>query len=73
MDTQKFFKAKQDLNEFINKHPFLRPMQDEIDKRLNKAGNLENRLIIMKQIITEILTENAKKWEDVRKNLKELI
>ncbi len=51
------FETKKELREeleaFLDKNPHLRKFQKELDNKRKSAGNSENRLIIMNQLMTD--------------------
>lgn len=51
MDTKLIFQIKQEINELIKKHPDLKNVQAELDVRLHAAGNANNRLVLMNEIL----------------------
>jgi uncharacterized protein Yka (UPF0111/DUF47 family) len=67
---EKIRKAVEDLDRFLEEHPELKPLQEEIEKRLRGAGSIENRIDILRSMIDEKLFDlrqaclKAKKlWE----------
>lgn len=50
-------KAQRELDLFLEQHPELRKMQEEIDERLIAAGSVENRLNVLSIMIEGKLKE----------------
>lgn len=59
IDTVAIFKAKQELNKFLNEHPHLKAFQKQIDEQLKSAGNDHNRRVVLTRMIVEHLTKLA--------------
>ena len=57
MDSERMFKLKRELNEFLEQHPELRTMQAEIDKALAKAGNANNRMSVLHGMMMDKVRE----------------
>jgi len=63
---------QQELNSFLEKHPHLQKMQDEIDRRLNSAESQKKRIDIMSQIISEHMEANIGKLNDAAQELNKI-
>ncbi|UCG11389.1 MAG: hypothetical protein JSU72_12660 [Deltaproteobacteria bacterium] len=42
---------------FLEQHPELKPFQEEIDRRLDAAGNIDNRIAVLKFMMEEQILE----------------
>ncbi len=54
---EKIRKAVGDRDRFLEEHPELKPLQEEIEKRLRSAGSIENRIAILRNMMDEKLFE----------------
>lgn len=70
--TEEVFKAKQRLNEFLKEHPELLPLQQEITKRLNSAGNQHNRIAILNFMMQDSLQQLLVELESLKQNMEKL-
>jgi hypothetical protein len=51
-------KAIRERDEFLARHPHLRPMQNEIDRRLKEVGDdAEKRMQVIAEMIVDVLNE----------------
>lgn len=57
MDTRQIFEIKQQLNQFLEQHPHLKPLQAEIDMALKCAGNQNNRNVLLQVMMQEKVQE----------------
>ena len=51
MDTKELFLAKQQLNQFLSEHPYLKPLQNQIDALLQGAANGHNRRLLLSNML----------------------
>jgi len=73
MDSMAMFKAKQELNQFLQDHPELRDLQTCIDETLRKAGpDVHNRLAAFNVIVRETARELAHRLTELSSTLKEV-
>jgi hypothetical protein len=70
MDSEEYFKAKKRLNQFLADNPQLRPLQEEIDRHLNGAGNAHNRLVILKKLMMDKVKELEEAMLDLAEMMK---
>lgn len=70
MDSEAYFKAKSNLNQFLAENPRLKPMQAEIDRVLDSAGNNHNRLVILKKLMMDKVKELENALLDLADELK---
>ncbi len=54
---EKIRKAVEDRDCFLEEHPELKPLQEEIEKCLRGAGSIENRIAILRNMMDEKLFE----------------
>lgn len=62
----KAFSAKKELQDFLNEHPQLKPYQKAIDKLLDNAGNQHNRIVILRQLMTDKMKELRKAMHELK-------
>jgi len=67
------FELKQELNAFLKEHPELKPLQEEIDKRLEGAGNQNNRLVIIHQMMMSKVAELSKTSKELQTKLENIL
>lgn len=53
VDTRKIFELRQEINKLLRGRPELRPLQEEIEERINKAGSPENRAVMAYILMVE--------------------
>lgn len=73
MDSERIFKLKRDLNEFLEQHPELRPMQEEIDRALAKAGNSNNRMSVLHGMMMDKVRELRDALNGVKESAEQAI
>ena len=61
VDCKALFKAKQELNQFLQEHPKYKEMQKSIEITLSKAGSQHNRLAAIQSLMLQsmFLLNNA--------------
>lgn len=47
INAQGLFKAKQELNQFLEENPHLKPIQQEIERHLSAAATPHNRMLVL--------------------------
>lgn len=56
-------------DEFLKKHPELKKFQDEVERRLSKAGDSTSRM----KVLSIMMEENVQKMESYVKQLENII
>jgi DNA repair exonuclease SbcCD ATPase subunit len=69
IDKQQYFKAKQQLQQFLDKHPEMKQLQQKIDKALENAGSIENRLTIISTMMFQSLEQLNQQLNEVKQKL----
>lgn len=62
MDTEKIFRLQQEINKLLDEHPEYKPFQAEIQSKLKNAGNSHNRMVILKQMMSDRLIKLQELW-----------
>jgi hypothetical protein len=67
INTEKYFKAKQELNRFLQEHPELLPLQQQIDGMLQKIGNNPlNRNVALQSMMIEMVRKLQSAFQDIK-------
>jgi hypothetical protein len=53
-------------NQFLAEHPEMQPLQDIIDERLKKAGNVNNRLAVIQDMMLTSFFELDKNLQELK-------
>jgi uncharacterized coiled-coil DUF342 family protein len=69
IDKQQYFKAKQQLQQFLDQHPEMKQLQQKIDKALENAGSIENRLTIISTMMFQSLDQLNQQLNEVKQKL----
>ena len=67
-DTKRIFTAKQELNQLLRDKPYLQEMQDTLNKQLEKAGNVHNRMVLLQNLMYDKVRE-LQGWLDQLKEM----
>jgi hypothetical protein len=65
-------KALRERDQFLKDHPELRALQKQIDARLKKAVSLENRLVVIHDLMMESFLRLDKKLKSLSTHLHDL-
>ncbi len=65
MNITEVFLKKQELNKFLSENPHLKPMQKTIDEMMRGAGNSNNRMVLL----CEMMKDHVSKLQDALKAL----
>jgi hypothetical protein len=66
-DTEALFKAKQELNRFLEENPRAREMQAKIEEELRKCGNnSQNRMAALRTMMIMNVAELQEKFSEIR-------
>lgn len=67
IDSEALFKAKQELNQFLEKNPQAREFQKQIDELLKKAGdNPQNRMMALQDMMLFKIAELQESFQKVK-------
>jgi hypothetical protein len=58
-------KAVEARNQFLAENPEMQAFQDEIEDRLKKAGNSNNRQVILREMMLERVHAIGELWESL--------
>ena len=57
MDLMHIWELKQEINKLLEERPELRPLQEELEAELRKAGSKENRAALAYSLMVSKLNE----------------
>jgi hypothetical protein len=65
IDSEAFFLAKKKLNDFLEKHPEMKPAQAKLEAQLNNMGSSHNKLVFLQMQMEAKVLELRKALEEL--------